>query len=277
MLKSILSRMTYANLMATVAVFIAIGGGAYAAGLAKNSVKSKHIQDSGVKAIDLAPSAVNSDKVADGSLLGRDFAPGALPAGERGPAGADGATGATGLRGPAGTDGTNGTDGADGADGSPDTPAQVLSKLLGVDGDGSGLVADQVDGVDASATGDVMSSRVTVTQGAALTTFAPIEGISTASTPRSASETGSPNRTVVARDLFVRLTQSAGGTVQVQLLVDGVATGLTCTVNSGTVCNSGSGTASVPAGSLLALQVTEGAGANAAGVTATVGFRLAPA
>jgi hypothetical protein len=280
--RRILGRLTYANLMSTVAVFIAIGGGAYAAGLAKNSVKSKHIKDSGVKAVDLASSAVTSDKVADGSLLGRDFAAGALPEGERGPVGPAGETGPAGpagrdgVNGTDGDDGTDGTDGQDGADGSPDTPMDVLTKLRDVDGDTSGLVADQVDGVDAAGTGDVMSSRVTVPQGGPTNSFAPIFGIVNSSTPRTAFETGSPNRDEVGRDLFVRLTQSPSGPVQITLTVDGVATGLTCTVNGSTICNSGSGIATVPAGSLLALQITEGAGANAAGVTATVGFRLAP-
>jgi hypothetical protein len=277
MFRSILGRLTYANVMATVAVFIAIGGGAYAAGLAKNSVKSRQIKNSAVKAVDLAPAAVTSDKVADGSLLGKDFAAGALLEGERGPVGATGDTGAAGRDGRNGTDGTDGIDGQDGDDGSPDTPAQVLGKLLNVDGDASGLVADQVDGVDAAATGDVMSSRVSVPQGGPTNTFAPIIGIANAATPRTASETGSPNRSVVGRDLFVRLAQSPSGPVQISLTVDGVATGLTCTVNGSTICNSGTGTAAIPAGSLLALQVTEGAGANANGVTATVGFRLAPA
>lgn len=40
--------------MATVAVFVAIGGGAYAAGIAKNSVGSKQIKDGKVKAHDIA-------------------------------------------------------------------------------------------------------------------------------------------------------------------------------------------------------------------------------
>lgn len=35
------SKLSYANVMATLAVFIALGGGAYAISLSKNSVKSK--------------------------------------------------------------------------------------------------------------------------------------------------------------------------------------------------------------------------------------------
>jgi hypothetical protein len=43
------SWLTYANVMATIAVFIALGAGAYAVGIGRNDVKSKHIKDSGVK------------------------------------------------------------------------------------------------------------------------------------------------------------------------------------------------------------------------------------
>jgi hypothetical protein len=84
MLRKFLDRLTYANVMATVAVFIAIGGGAYAAGLAKNSVGSKQIKAKAVKNAELASNAVTSSKVADGSLLGEDFAAGQLPKGEPG-------------------------------------------------------------------------------------------------------------------------------------------------------------------------------------------------
>jgi hypothetical protein len=44
-------RMTYANVMATVAVFLALGGGAYAA-LKRNSVGSKQIKPNAVKGVD---------------------------------------------------------------------------------------------------------------------------------------------------------------------------------------------------------------------------------
>jgi hypothetical protein len=48
--------LTYANVMATIAAFIALGGGAYAAfHLPRNSVKSKHIVNGQVKERDLAP------------------------------------------------------------------------------------------------------------------------------------------------------------------------------------------------------------------------------
>ena len=58
------------NVLGLVALFIALGAGAYAAGLPKNSVKSKQIKAGAVKTDELADNAVTSPKVADGSLLG---------------------------------------------------------------------------------------------------------------------------------------------------------------------------------------------------------------
>lgn len=103
-------------------------------------------------------------------------APGAAgpqgPAGAQGPAGTPGAqgqpgpegpAGPVGPTGPAGADGTSGSDGQDGAAGptgptgptgpagSPDTGNQILAKLLGVDGSGSGLDADLFDGLNSAA------------------------------------------------------------------------------------------------------------------------------
>jgi hypothetical protein len=97
MLTRIRSGLTYANVTATLALFIALGGGAYAAlKLPKNSVGTRQLQ----------ANAVNSSKVADGSLVAGDFRAGQLPAGPQGP------------KGDPGVSGTNGADGADGPAGS---------------------------------------------------------------------------------------------------------------------------------------------------------------
>jgi hypothetical protein len=73
--------------MATIAVFIALGGGAYAAlTLPKNSVGSRQIKKG----------AVDSSKVKDRSLRAGDFKPGQLPAGARGLQGERGLTGPPG-------------------------------------------------------------------------------------------------------------------------------------------------------------------------------------
>jgi hypothetical protein len=128
-------RLTYANVMATIAVFIALGGSSYAAiKLPNNAVKARNI----------AANAVTGAKVENRSLTRLDFGLGQLP---QGAVGAQGATGADGSTGPVGPTGARGLTGADG---SPDTPAQVLTKLAQVDGPGSGLDADTVDGADAS-------------------------------------------------------------------------------------------------------------------------------
>lgn len=70
------------------------------------------------------------------------------PTGLRGPAGP---AGAPGVQGPAGAQGPQGIQGPAGGNGSPDTPAQVLQKLVQVDGPASTLDADRLDGIDATA------------------------------------------------------------------------------------------------------------------------------
>lgn len=108
-------RLTYANVTATIALFVALGGTSYAA----ITVTGRNIKDG----------TVTSADVRDRSLRAHDFRRGELPAGaagakgETGPAGADGApgprgeTGATGPRGDAGAGGPAGPTGATGPTG----------------------------------------------------------------------------------------------------------------------------------------------------------------
>ena len=65
----------------------------------------------------------------------------------RGAPGAKGDPGAPGGKGDPGDPGAPGAQGAPGTSGSPDQPADVLAKLLQVDGDGSGLDADLIGGL----------------------------------------------------------------------------------------------------------------------------------
>lgn len=95
--------------VALLALFIALGGTAYAAALAGNSVKSRHIAPGQVKRSDIARNAINSSRVSNGSLGAADFAPGQLPSGTTGPAGSTGATGATGATGSTGATGPTGS------------------------------------------------------------------------------------------------------------------------------------------------------------------------
>ncbi len=89
-MKAIRKRLTYANVMSSIAVFAVLGGVAVAATqLPKNSVGTKQLKKN----------AVVSAKVKDGSLLKNDFKAGQLPAGAQGPKGDPGAQGAPGSPG----------------------------------------------------------------------------------------------------------------------------------------------------------------------------------
>ena len=127
----ITSRLTYANVMASLAMFIALGGSSYAAvKLSKNSVKSPHIKNGQVKNADLGGNAVTTNKVKDGTLLSTDFKPGQLVAGAPGPAGAAGAKGDKGDTGAKGDPGAKGDTGAQG-------PAGTARAYAVVNGDAS--------------------------------------------------------------------------------------------------------------------------------------------
>jgi hypothetical protein len=90
------TRLSYANVMATIAVFVSLGGGAYAAiTLPRNSVGETQIKKG----------AVTSSKVRDRSLTAKDFKSGELKAGPEGP---------RGLPGNPGTPGSPGSPGAPG-------------------------------------------------------------------------------------------------------------------------------------------------------------------
>jgi len=91
-------RLTYANVTATVAVFLALGGGSYAA----ISITGKNVKDSSLTGKDIKNSSLTTSDVKNSSLLAADFKSGQLPAGARG---AQGPAGPQGLRGQDGQDG----------------------------------------------------------------------------------------------------------------------------------------------------------------------------
>ena len=71
MLRTARQHLTYANIMASLAVFAVLGGGmAVAAGLKKNSVRSKTIKDGAVAAADLGAGSVTTDKLANDAATG---------------------------------------------------------------------------------------------------------------------------------------------------------------------------------------------------------------
>jgi hypothetical protein len=101
MLPSVLRHMRR-NVVAYVALFIALGGSSYAAiKLPANSVGSRQLRKG----------AVTASKVKPHSLLAKDFKTGQIKNGAQGPAGVNGATG---PQGPPGHDGTSGTTGPTG-------------------------------------------------------------------------------------------------------------------------------------------------------------------
>jgi hypothetical protein len=99
-LKRVRQRLTYANVMATAAVFIALGGGAAAAMLPRASVGPRQLKVGAVTGSRLARGAVASQAVKDHSLLARDFASKQLPTGQPGQPGPRGEAGTQGAAGP---------------------------------------------------------------------------------------------------------------------------------------------------------------------------------
>src|SRR5882672_4299471 len=112
-------KLTYANVIATVALFLALGGGAYAA---------TAIPAGSVGTVQLREGAVTGKKIRDASLLAKDFAPGQLQQGTQGPAGPQGPAGAAGLTGEPGDTGPRGPNGDRGEPGQPGEPGERGAK-----------------------------------------------------------------------------------------------------------------------------------------------------
>lgn len=133
LLRRIRSQLTYANAVASLALFVALGGASYAAiKIPVNSVGPRQLK----------PDAVTSAKVKDGSLQREDFAKGEVPA----PGPTQGPPGPIGLTGPKGEQGAPGADGTSGADPGPSLldPANYLAgggfAQLTVEGDPLAIV-----------------------------------------------------------------------------------------------------------------------------------------
>jgi hypothetical protein len=93
------ARLSYANVMATVAVFVALGGSSNAAmtitdeQIEDNSVASADVRNKSVRGKDVRRGTVRSSDIRDSSLLARHLMPGRLQ-------GSHGEPGPTGARGP---------------------------------------------------------------------------------------------------------------------------------------------------------------------------------
>lgn len=102
------SRMSYANVVATLALFVALGGSSYAAIV----ITGQNVKDNSLTGKDIK----------NRSLLNEDFKIGALRPGPPGATGLQGAPGATGPQGPPGLTGSQGGLGPRGDTGAPGTP-----------------------------------------------------------------------------------------------------------------------------------------------------------
>ena len=126
MVGKVKARVTFANVVSLMALFVALGGTSYAAvKLSKNSVRSAHIKNGQVKRADVARDAVDSARVKDASLRAEDFAAGQLPAGQRGEAGPPGSQGPRGGTGAQGAEGETGSPGSPGPTGPPGPQVQA--------------------------------------------------------------------------------------------------------------------------------------------------------
>jgi hypothetical protein len=102
-MKGLRARLTYANVMATIAVFIALGGSSYAAlritgknvprdaltGADIKDLTGRDVRNNSLTGADVRD--LTSADVANGRLLAEDFAPGQLPQGRQGDPGPPGA------------------------------------------------------------------------------------------------------------------------------------------------------------------------------------------
>lgn len=77
-------RLTYANVIASLALFVALGGSALAAGLAKNSVGPNQLKKGAVNSAKLAKQAVTSGKIAPKAVTAGKLGPNAVLPGNLG-------------------------------------------------------------------------------------------------------------------------------------------------------------------------------------------------
>lgn len=96
------SRLTYANVMATIAIFISLGGSSYAV----LRITGKNVPSNALTGADITD--LTTRDVRDFSLLRRDFKKGQLRAASRGAPGPQGPKGDTGQRGDTGAQGEPG-------------------------------------------------------------------------------------------------------------------------------------------------------------------------
>ena len=116
MMRRIRTRITYANVVATLALFVALGGTSYAV----KQLGSGVIRDNSIRSRDVRDNSLGSGDIHNRSLLRRDFKRGQVPKGRRGK------TGPPGLRGKPGKTGKTGKTGAGGVSGTTVVSADTV-------------------------------------------------------------------------------------------------------------------------------------------------------
>src|SRR3954447_24487904 len=155
----IFNKLSYANVVSSICLFVVLGGSAYAAA----TISGKNIKDNSVTTADIK----------NKTLLANDFKPGQLPqasgagAGQPGPQGPKGDAGAPGpkgdagpqgKRGPQGLPGKDGQDGAPGEKGEPGAPGAPGAP--GTPGPGAIRIADDRDADPATSQATLIPTQV---------------------------------------------------------------------------------------------------------------------
>lgn len=226
MIEFLRGRITYANVVSTLALVGVVGAGAFATAAVvndKGEIQACYAKKTGALKVMKGKKCAKGQKKLAWSQRG--------PQGLPGPAGAAGPQGAEGPQGPQGPEGSGGEAGAPGTNGTPGSAGvagpTIINSAMATDnghqppGSGSNL------GTDAAA-------QVPVPPGSAYTAKS-----------------------------FVAVTSANVGVapVTITLNINGVGTALTCTIPVGqSACNAGNATVVVPENSRISMQTTDNAG-----------------
>jgi hypothetical protein len=247
--------LTYANVVSTVCLFLALGGVAYAGTkLAKGSVGSEQLKAEAVTKAKLAASSVNSKKVLDGSLTGSDIdaatlgkVPNATNAEHAGTA--DSATTAKSAT-SAGT-ATN----ADHAT-NADTATSATDAAHATKAD-TATDAETLDGLEPGEFGPVLVAGGDVEVSLEGEFFFSLSGIHVRAESLPRVSTILPGRKFRATDFAVRLeaTAQASASVHVSLVVNGTAQEVCTLTEVPSTCTPASTAIEIPAGAQVAWKV----------------------